>query len=411
LCKIPNNQTEQSFNYNIMYKFSSIIFILGTLFNISPSYSGIKLFNHSPSVLQDSAWKRYNDYNVLDSRLYGKKNLLTREEFLILHENYLRQMRVNGLEIWSAHPNDKNLYWWLQSTVSTNIPSYYNFASNRFDTDEKAKWDKLYPELKSKYMSYIDKEVSQEERVPKKFEFERAELAGDIRYHQLLFQATGRKFDLSGYVAPIIRLIEKAPTRNYLGSTLLGIPQQFLNHPDDYGLNEGEIVVFLKALKGANIAELSEWVDGKFQMLNLKEQPLQLSFQSVDGKLIDIHQMKGKIILIDFWATWCSTCLAYMPTIRELYNKYHDQGLEVISISINKNAEKEQVLAAEKKLNVSWPLGIIGDEKLKNDIWKKFAFNFVPQLILLDKNGKLIENNGKLMNEITLNGLLKKILE
>ena len=83
----------------------------------------------------------------------------------------------------------------------------------------------------------------------------------------------------------------------------------------------------------------------------------------------------------------------------------------MLSISINKNSEKEQVFAAEKKMNVSWPLAIIGGEKVQKDIWKRFAFQGVPQLLLLDKNGKLIENNGKLMDERTLNELLKEVLE
>jgi thiol-disulfide isomerase/thioredoxin len=394
-----------------MYRFISIIFFLSIITVNSPLYAGINHLTHSNGKLQDSLWKRYNDDSALNSRLYHKKNQLTREEYLILHENYLRKMRIEGIEIWNSRPNDKNRYLWLIFTVWVEVPSYYNFALNRFDTDEKATWDKLYPVMKNEYMNYIDKEVPQEQRISKKFDFERAELAGDIMYHKLVFQATGKKLDLSSYAAPLIKLIKKVPSKNYFNTTLLDTAEQILRDPDEYGINNSEIIAFLQTLKEANIPELNEWVGGKKRMFKLKEEPLQLSFQSVDGKLVDIQKMKGKVILIDFWATWCSTCLEYMPTIKNVYDKYHEKGLEVISISLNKNAEKEQVLAVEKKLNTSWPLGIIGDEKLRTDIWKKFAFIGVPQLILLDKDGKLIENNGKLMDEGTLNDLVRKALE
>lgn len=177
------------------------------------------------------------------------------------------------------------------------------------------------------------------------------------------------------------------------------------------GLSDEDLLRYLDCLRQARITQLSEWIDGKFRMLRLKSEPLQLAFKSVDNQLVDIQQMKGKVILIDFWATWCSACLEYMTTVKSAYEKYHKKGLEVLSISINKNSEKAKVLAIEKKMNFSWPLGIIGDEKLNNEIWKKFAFTSVPQLILLDKDGKLIENNGRLMSPETLDYLIKNALE
>ena len=394
-----------------MCKFISKLFVLGLLPFMSPSYAEGKFYTNLLPQLRDSSWRQYDEDIHLNYQLSLKKNQLTREEYLTLHENYLRKMRIDGLSAWKAQPNNKIRYDWLWFNLSTYVPIYYNYMLKRFDSDEKAKWDESYTMIKNDYMNYLDKEVSQELSIQKKFQLENAELVGDITYHKLIFQAIGQKFDLIGYAIPIIELVKRAPSKNSRNEAIHGTAHQILLRPDDYGVSDSVIIAFLKTLKEANIPDLSEWADGNSRMLKLKEQALEFSFQTVEGIPVDLRKMRGKVILIDFWATYCSSCLAYMPTIKEVYHKYHDKGLEVLSISINKNSEKEQVFAAEKKMNVSWPLAIIGGEKVQKDIWKRFAFQGVPQLLLLDKNGKLIENNGKLMDERTLNELLKEVLE
>ncbi len=63
--------------------------------------------------------------------------------------------------------------------------------------------------------------------------------------------------------------------------------------------------------------------------------PLDLKFTAVDGRKVDLSELRGKVVLIDFWATWCPPCRLIAPDILATYKKYHSQGLEVIGVSVD----------------------------------------------------------------------------
>ena len=71
-------------------------------------------------------------------------------------------------------------------------------------------------------------------------------------------------------------------------------------------------------------------------VLTALAQPLDLVFTALDGRSIDTKQWRGRVVLVDFWATWCVPCLKEMPNVRAAYQKYHDKGFEVIGIAFEK---------------------------------------------------------------------------
>jgi thiol-disulfide isomerase/thioredoxin len=82
-------------------------------------------------------------------------------------------------------------------------------------------------------------------------------------------------------------------------------------------------------------------------------QPLELKGAAVDGREIDVQRMKGKVVLIDFWATWCPSCLEEVPRVKILYEKFHGQGFEVIGVSLDKKLET--LTAFLEKEPTPWP--------------------------------------------------------
>lgn len=67
--------------------------------------------------------------------------------------------------------------------------------------------------------------------------------------------------------------------------------------------------------------------------------PLELKATAIDGAQIDLSKLRGKVVLLDFWATWCGPCVQEAPKVVATYNKLHDKGFEIVGISLDQNKE------------------------------------------------------------------------
>jgi thiol-disulfide isomerase/thioredoxin len=127
--------------------------------------------------------------------------------------------------------------------------------------------------------------------------------------------------------------------------------------------------------------------------------PLDLSFVAVDGKKINLADMKGKVVLIDFWATWCGPCVADMPNVKRAYDKYHAVGFEILGISLDES--KDALTGYLKKNEIAWPQYFDG-KQWNNDISFRFGISAVPTQWIIDKKGILRDTNvrGKLEDAV-----------
>ena len=121
-------------------------------------------------------------------------------------------------------------------------------------------------------------------------------------------------------------------------------------------------------------------------------QPLDLKFTSVAGDSVDLSQMSGKVVLIDFWATWCPPCRGEVPNVVAAYTKYHDQGFEIIGISLDQ--DRNTLKAFTKEHGMVWPQYFDG-QGWDNRISKGFGINSIPAMWLVGKDGKLITKNAR----------------
>jgi thiol-disulfide isomerase/thioredoxin len=115
-------------------------------------------------------------------------------------------------------------------------------------------------------------------------------------------------------------------------------------------------------------------------------QPFELKFKAVDGREVDLKTLRGKVVLIDFWATWCQPCIAKMPQIKRLYDQLHSEGLEIVAISFDRDKSKlENYIRKEK---IAWPQYFDG-KMWDNEIGKGFGLRNLPTVAVVDKSGVL----------------------
>jgi thiol-disulfide isomerase/thioredoxin len=122
----------------------------------------------------------------------------------------------------------------------------------------------------------------------------------------------------------------------------------------------------------------------------------------VNGVPFSLAAFKGKIVLIDFWASWCVPCRKESPVIKDLYKQYKPKGFEVIGISLDTDKEKWKTAIAQDGL--SWIQ--LSDLKADNEVAKKFQISAIPFNILIDKNGEIIATELKGM---ALEKILRKL--
>ena len=115
-------------------------------------------------------------------------------------------------------------------------------------------------------------------------------------------------------------------------------------------------------------------------------EPFAFEAKSVDGQTISLDAYKGKVLLLDFWATWCGPCVAQIPEIQATYNKYHAQGLEVVGISLDRNEKDLTSFIKARKL--PWPQVFDSRDK-KVRLSKLYGVTAIPFLLLIGRDGKI----------------------
>ncbi len=133
--------------------------------------------------------------------------------------------------------------------------------------------------------------------------------------------------------------------------------------------------------------------------------PLDLKFTAVDGKEVDLAKLRGKVVLIDFWATWCPPCRAEVPHVVELYKKFHDQGLEIVGISLDK--DKTTMLDFTANHGMTWPQYFDG-KGWDNAISSSFGISEIPTMLLVGKDGKVVPPSANDDLSSAIGKLLKK---
>ena len=137
--------------------------------------------------------------------------------------------------------------------------------------------------------------------------------------------------------------------------------------------------------------ELTELGKGLLRQLNAVGRPLSIEFKAADGRAVNLTTLSNKVVLVDFWATWCPGCVALSPEVKKLYEQFHAKGFDVVGINFDDDTNQVQRFINEE--GVAWPQ-YVGGRGPENKFGREYSINAIPAVWLVDRKGIVRDIHG-----------------
>ena len=198
------------------------------------------------------------------------------------------------------------------------------------------------------------------------------------------------KSEFQKFQAETKSFITRNPNSPALFAALSGI-----NAQADFGTYESVVKQLISSFGGSpkiqslekNYLALKAQMQANDKLAPGKEAP---DFEEVmpDGSSMKLSDLRGKVVLLDFWASWCGPCRRENPHVVELYEKYKEKGFTIMSVSLDK--DKQRWLDAIEKDNLSWPYHVSDLKFWSSKAARLYGVSGIPFTVLIDQEGKII---------------------
>jgi peroxiredoxin len=341
-----------------------------------------------PASAADADWQAYEDTLKFEPPR-PIQELSPIEQAQVVESYYARQ-REAGLAFIEKYPGDPRR-WKAVIAFSAENPRFVKEwgpldgrgapSKPVVDEDAAAAWKAKIEELRTALAKASDVPADVREQYAGQ---EAIKPFGDARHAQ----SKGQPVDLAALRATLVSDLAAAPDSKWAGTLVYYYTNIFEKaHPDKI---EGEWQSFADSPS----ASVREQALAKVGYYGLIKKPIDIKFTAVDGREVNLAKLRGKVVLVDFWATWCQPCVNELPNVEKAYEAYHDKGFEVIGISLDQEGDRQKLIDFTKSHGMPWPQYFDG-KWWKNEISTRYAIQAIPAMFLLDQNGMVVSTNAR----------------
>lgn len=165
---------------------------------------------------------------------------------------------------------------------------------------------------------------------------------------------------------------------------------------------------FIQIIAESELKSMIPEIEGGIRRIELVGNEMKIEGVTLGGEPFNWKSLRGKVILVDFWATWCGPCLAEVPNMLKQYEKYKEKGFEILGISVDRDVDALKSFVEEEKTPWIILSETLAKEKGIESTADYYGINGIPRMILVDREGKVISINAR---GEELNKLLEKAFE